>query len=261
MEPIQPRLPNFAPSVPKQVVGGAPAPSGSSIQSYETTPILDGKLITETAETAYKAHREPRVPLMLGSNSADSAGNRIRATTKEQFSTQIWEVERVRRRQLTIPTEPLIWPRWYRGQTTILAKQNRPALRRVSLRPMARPFFSTGSPTFRPPCGKSFGPEHHTAAKLPSYSAPWVPEVLDHRHPLQTDEDRRSQKWRKATGSTSPRQAIRMARTCRPWPRYDPGNGLIFEFHPDGTAGAIPDPWKARLDVMQLATESGKRAD
>jgi para-nitrobenzyl esterase len=36
---------------------------------------------------------------------------------------------------------------------------------------------------------------------------------------------------------------------------------LIFEFHPDGSAGAIPDPWKARLDVMQLATESGKRAD
>jgi len=45
------------------------------------------------------------------------------------------------------------------------------------------------------------------------------------------------------------------------WPRYDPGKGLIFEFHRDGTAGAIPDPWKPRLDVMQKATESGKRAD
>jgi para-nitrobenzyl esterase len=36
---------------------------------------------------------------------------------------------------------------------------------------------------------------------------------------------------------------------------------LIFDFHPDGSAGAVPDPWKERLDVMQLATESGKRAD
>ena len=45
------------------------------------------------------------------------------------------------------------------------------------------------------------------------------------------------------------------------WPRYDPNKDLIFDFHPDGTAGAIPDVRKARLDVMQLATESGKRAD
>lgn len=45
------------------------------------------------------------------------------------------------------------------------------------------------------------------------------------------------------------------------WPRYDSSKDLIFDFHPDGSAGAVPDPWKARLDVMQLATESGKRAD
>ena len=45
------------------------------------------------------------------------------------------------------------------------------------------------------------------------------------------------------------------------WTRYDPGKDLIFEFHPDGTAGAIPDSWKPRLDVMQKATESGKRAE
>jgi para-nitrobenzyl esterase len=45
------------------------------------------------------------------------------------------------------------------------------------------------------------------------------------------------------------------------WPRYDSNKDLIFEFHLDGSASAIPDPWKARLDVTQLATESGKRAD
>ena len=45
------------------------------------------------------------------------------------------------------------------------------------------------------------------------------------------------------------------------WPRHDPSKDLIFDFHPDGTAGAIPDVRKARLDVMRLATESGKRAD
>jgi para-nitrobenzyl esterase len=69
----------------EEVLRGAPAQPGGSVPSYETTPILDGKLVTETAETAYKANRQPRVPLMLGSNSADTAGNRVRATTKEEL--------------------------------------------------------------------------------------------------------------------------------------------------------------------------------
>lgn len=45
------------------------------------------------------------------------------------------------------------------------------------------------------------------------------------------------------------------------WPRQDRNIDLIFDFHPDGSAGAIANPRKARLDVMQRATESGKRAD
>jgi para-nitrobenzyl esterase len=45
------------------------------------------------------------------------------------------------------------------------------------------------------------------------------------------------------------------------WPRHDPSKDSIFEFRPDGSAGAGPDARKARLDVMQLATDSGKRAD
>jgi para-nitrobenzyl esterase len=68
-----------------EVLRGAPAQPGSNAPSYETTPILDGKLITETAETAYKANHQPRVPLLLGSNSADTAGNRVRARSKDEL--------------------------------------------------------------------------------------------------------------------------------------------------------------------------------
>ena len=47
-----------------EVLRGAPAQPGANAPSYETTPILDGKLITETAESAYKARRpaEDSVP-------------------------------------------------------------------------------------------------------------------------------------------------------------------------------------------------------
>jgi para-nitrobenzyl esterase len=45
------------------------------------------------------------------------------------------------------------------------------------------------------------------------------------------------------------------------WPRHDPSKDLIFDFRADGSAGAGPDARKARLDVTQLATDSGKRSD
>lgn len=79
----------------EEILRGAAAQPGTSAPSYETTPILDGKLITETAETAYKAGHQPRVPLMLGSNSADTAGNRIRARTKDELFARYgqWSAE------------------------------------------------------------------------------------------------------------------------------------------------------------------------
>jgi len=46
-----------------------------------------------------------------------------------------------------------------------------------------------------------------------------------------------------------------------PWPRHEPSKDVIFDFRADGSAGAGPDPRKARLDVTRLATDSGKRSD
>ena len=40
-----------------------------------------------------------------------------------------------------------------------------------------------------------------------------------------------------------------------------PARTSIFDFRPDGTAGAGPDSRKARLDVTQKNTDAGKRAD
>jgi para-nitrobenzyl esterase len=41
------------------------------------------------------------------------------------------------------------------------------------------------------------------------------------------------------------------------WPVYDPAKDEIIEFQADGTAAGIPDPKKARLDVIEKAVTTG----
>jgi len=43
------------------------------------------------------------------------------------------------------------------------------------------------------------------------------------------------------------------------WPRYNPKSEEIFDFQPDGSPAAVPDPRKAGLDVIELAFKAAKR--
>ena len=35
------------------------------------------------------------------------------------------------------------------------------------------------------------------------------------------------------------------------WPRYEVQKDVILDFRGDGTQAAVPDPWKARLDLAE----------
>jgi para-nitrobenzyl esterase len=244
----------------EQVVGGARSPQGGSTQSFETTPILDGKLVTETAETVYKAHHEPRVPLMLGSNSADTAGNRIRATTKDQ----LW----ARFGQWSAEAKAAYDPDGTKTLATLVSEANDDFGQAEPARFAASEFATNGSPVYL----YRFSYVQTGMRQMLRAGTPHGGEIgfvfgtlgaggFGPPPPPATDEDRVVSKM--AQGYW-----VNFAKTGNPngaglptWPRYDPAKDLIFEFHPDGSAGPIPDPWKPRLDVMQKATESGKRAD
>jgi para-nitrobenzyl esterase len=239
----------------EEVLRGAPAQPGVRGPSYETTPILDGRLVTETAETAYKAKRQPRVPIMVGSNSADTAGNRVRATTKEQFFARF--------EQWSAQAKAAYDPDGTTDLAAMVMRANDDFGQAEPARFAASAFAANGSPAYR-------------------YRFSYVPTAM--REQMRTGAPHGGEigfvfgTLTARPGSTlSPedhevsRMAqsywVNFARTGDPngaglpaWPRHDPGKDLIFDFHPDGAAGAIPDVRKARLDVMQLATESGKRA-
>jgi para-nitrobenzyl esterase len=231
----------------------------SSTPSYETTPILDGKLVTETAETAYKAHRQPRVPIMLGSNSADTAGNRIKATTKEQLFARFG--------QWNAQAKAAYDPDGKTDLATLISKANDDFGQAEPARFAATAFAANGSPAYL----YRFSYVQTAVRERMRDGAPHGGEISfvfgtlgtgGFGPPLPpTPEDLKVSRMAQSYW-------VNFARTGDPngadlpnWPRYDPNKDFIFDFRFDGTAGAGPDPWKARLDVTQLATESGKRAD
>lgn len=235
--------------------GAAPQP-GVTVPSYETTPILDGKLITETAETAYKAGRQPRLPLMLGSNSADTAGNRIRSRTKEEFFARYgkWSAD----------AKAAYDPDGTADLATMVARANDDFGQAEPARFAANAFAAKGSPVhlFMFAYVPAALRERMRAGSPHGGDLPFVFGTLSAgRGASPTPEDL-------AVSRIAQSYWVNFAKTGDPngpglpaWPRHATGKDQIFTFRPDGSAGAGPDIRKARLDVTEKATESGKRAD
>ena len=242
------------------VLRGASPQPGANVPSYETTPILDGKLITETAETSYKARRQPRVPLMLGSNSADTAGNRIKARTKEEFFARYG--------QWSADAKAAYDPDGTNDLATMVSRANDDFGQAEPARFAASAFTASGSPAYlyrfsyvatamreRMRAGTPHGGEipfvFGTLGAGPGPGPASPPSSEDVAVSRMTQGY-----WVNFAKTGDPNGAGLPA-----WPRHDPSKDVIFEFRPDGAAGAGADARKARLDVMQLNTEAGKRAD
>lgn len=240
----------------EQILRGASVEPGVSVPVYETTPILDGRLITMTAETAYKAGRQPRMPVMLGSNSADSAGNRIRSTTKEQFFDRFgkWKNE----------AKAAYDPDGTKDLATLLIEANDDFGQAEAARFAANAFAATGSPVYL----YRFSYVMEAMKSKLRAGAPHGSEIPFVFGTLSVLPGAAISPGDVAVSRMMQAYWVNFARKSDPngpglpvWPRHVARRDLIFEFHPDGTAGAMPDPRKARLDVMELATESGIRAD
>jgi para-nitrobenzyl esterase len=237
-----------------QVLRGAP--EGAEPPRVEITPILDGKLVTETAETAYKAGRQALVPLMLGSNSNDTAGNRISAKTKEELFGRYGS----RGAQARAAYDPDGTGEF----ATLLARANDDYGQAEPARFAANAFAAKGAPVYQ----YRFGYVLSAMRERFQAGAPHGGEIGFVFGTLTAPPGATLTPEDQAVARLANAYWVNFAKTGDPngaglpsWPRHDPGKDSIFEFRPDGSAGAGPDPRKARLDVTELTTESGKRSD
>jgi para-nitrobenzyl esterase len=75
------------------IVGGGETDGQGGPRIY-SGPILDGKFVVETAESAYKAGRQVKVPLMIGNCSGEIGGAFVStSSTKEELFSQFGELE------------------------------------------------------------------------------------------------------------------------------------------------------------------------
>ena len=239
----------------EQVLRGVPPQAGAA-PPQETTPILDGKLITETAETAYKAKRQPRVPFLAGSNSADTAGNRIRSRTKEEFFARYgqWSAE----------AKAAYDPDGTTDLATMVSRANDDFGQAEPARFAASAFADNGSPAYL----YRFSYVQTAMRERMLSGAPHGGEIAYVFGTLSSGRGGPPSPEDLAVSKMAQSYWVNFAKNGDPngaglpvWPRHDPKKDVIFDFRPDGTAGAGPDARKARLDVTQKATDSGKRAD
>jgi para-nitrobenzyl esterase len=213
-------------------------------------PILDGRLVTETVETAYKACRQHNVSIIIGSNSAEVPSGFVNANSKEELLSLFGNYKE----EATSAYDA--------DGTTDFAKMlssvNTDKVWAEPARFTARAFTSKAIKTYLylfsyvPVAMKDwmrFGASH--ASEIP-----YVFDNLVARNGIViTEKD-------KEVGKIMNTYWANFAKTGNPnsnglpfWPMYDSNKNEVFDFQQDGTIGNLPDSRKARLEVIEKAFE------
>jgi para-nitrobenzyl esterase len=233
-----------------QIVDGGQESDSTGARIY-SGPILDGKLVIETAETAYKAGRQPRVPLMIGNCSAEIGGAFVsNATSKEQLFSLFGELEG--------EVKAAFDPEGNKEFAEVQTKFNTDWVWGEPARMTAKTFLAKRAPAYM----FQFGYVPVAARERARYGAGHGSDIAFVFNTLNA-------RWGAPAEATSNEKELakimntywtNFAKTGNPngkgvpnWPLYDSQKEEILDIDLDGKVIAKPDPRKARFNVIEKA--------
>ncbi len=238
-----------------EIVDGGQETDGRGGPRIYSGPILDGKLVVETSESAYKAGRQARVPLMIGNNSAEIGGGFVNASrSKEELFSMFGE--------LKDEAIAAYDPDGHKEFAEVQTRFNTDKVWAEPARFTASSFAAVGVPayvflfSYVPSAMKErmkYGPGHGTDISFVFDNLGVRPGST----PAPEDE---------AVARMMNAYWVNFARTGNPngkdlpkWPVYTLKTNEILDIQSDGKPVSKPDPRKARLDVIEKAVKMGDK--